>query len=248
MKILKYKKKKNGQYELMLESGEELSLYEDVILNFDLLLKKTIDEEDQENIFQMNQEYDVYYVALKSLKTRFKSVKELKDLLLKKQYPFEYVDKAIAKLLNQGYLDDTSFAKAYINQQMVTTSKGPLKIERELLDKGLSSDIIYRELTVFSKEEQLVKIEKVASRLIKSNRSRGGMVLRKKIIHDLQTLGYDVSVIEEGLGNVEFTDTKDIQNREYDKLYRRLSKKYSGRELEYKIKEKLYQKGLYYED
>ena len=92
------------------------------------------------------------------------------------------------------------------------------------------------------------KIKKVAGRLIKSNRSRGGMVLRKKIIYDLQTLGYDISIIEEGLSNVEFTDTKDIQKREYDKLYHRLSKKYSGRELEYKIKEKLYQKGLYYED
>ena len=74
MRILKYKKKKDGQYELMLESGKELSLYEEVILNFDLLLKKTIDEKDLERIFQMNQEYDVYYVALKSLKTRFKSV------------------------------------------------------------------------------------------------------------------------------------------------------------------------------
>lgn len=52
MKILKYKKKKNGQYELMLESGEELSLYEDVILNFDLLLKKTIDEEDRKIFFK----------------------------------------------------------------------------------------------------------------------------------------------------------------------------------------------------
>ena len=152
MKIKKYQKVSKNKYKIILEDDSYLTLYEDVILNFDLLLKKTIDEEDQENIFQMNQEYDVYYVALKSLKTRFKSVKELKDLLLKKQYPFEYVDKAIAKLLNQGYLDDTSFAKAYINQQMVTTSKGPLKIERELLDKGLSSDIIYRELTVFSKE------------------------------------------------------------------------------------------------
>ena len=248
MRILKYKKKKNGQYELMLESGKELSLYEEVILNFDLLLKKTIDEKDLENTFQMNQEYDVYYVALKSLKTRFKSVKELKDSLLKKQYPQEYVDRAIDKLLKQGYLDDSSFAKAYINQQLVTTSKGPVKIEKELLNKGVSSDIIYRELAVFSKEEQLEKIKKVAGRLIKSNRSRGGMVLRKKIIYDLQTLGYDISIIEEGLSNVEFTDTKDIQKREYDKLYHRLSKKYSGRELEYKIKEKLYQKGLYYED
>ena len=74
------------------------------------------------------------------------------------------------------------------------------------------------------------------------------MVLRKKITYDLQNLGYDVSVINEGLANVEFSDTKDIQKREYEKLYRRLSKKYSGRELEFKIREKLYQKGLYYED
>lgn len=248
MNILKYKKKKNGQYELMLESGEELSLYEDVILNFDLLLKKAINDKDRDKILKMNQEYDVYYVALKSLKSRFRSVKDLKELLLKKQYPEEYVNLAIDKLLKQGYLDDCSFAKAYINQQMITTSKGPLKIERELLDKGVSFDIIYRELAVFTKEEQLVKIEKIATRLIKSNRSRGGMVLRKKITYDLQNLGYDVSVINEGLANVEFSDTKDIQKREYEKLYRRLSKKYSGRELEFKIREKLYQKGLYYED
>ncbi len=232
----------------MLESGEELSLYEDVILNFDLLLKKSIDDKERDKILKMNQEYDVYYVALQSLKNRFRSVKDLKELLIKKQYPEEYVNMAIDKLLKQGYLDDCSFAKAYINQQMITTSKGPHKIERELLDKGVSSDIIYRELAVFTKEEQMAKIEKIATRLIKSNRSRGGMVLRKKIIYDLQNLGYDGSIINEGLANVEFSDTKDIQKREYEKLYRKLSKKYSGRELEFKIREKLYQKGLYYED
>ena len=232
----------------MLESGEELSLYEDVILNFDLLLKKSIDDKERDKILKMNQEYDVYYVALQSLKNRFRSVKDLKELLIKKQYPEEYVNMAIDKLLKQGYLDDCSFAKAYINQQMITTSKGPHKIERELLDKGVSSDIIYRELAVFTKEEQMAKIEKIATRLIKSNRSRGGMVLRKKIIYDLQNLGYDVSIINEGLANVEFSDTKDIQKREYEKLYRKLSKKYSGRELEFKIREKLYQKGLYYEN
>lgn len=232
----------------MLESGEELSLYEDVILNFDLLLKKSIDDKERDKILKMNQEYDVYYVALQSLKNRFRSVKDLKELLIKKQYPEEYVNMAIDKLLKQGYLDDCSFAKAYINQQMITTSKGPHKIERELLDKGVSSDIIYRELAVFTKEEQMAKIEKIATRLIKNNRSRGGMVLRKKIIYDLQNLGYDGSIINEGLANVEFSDTKDIQKREYEKLYRKLSKKYSGRELEFKIREKLYQKGLYYED
>lgn len=248
MKILKYKKKRNGQYELQLDSGKELSLYEEVILKFELLLKKNIDEGDLEQILLSNQEYDVYYVALKSLKSRFKSVKELRISLLKKEYPQEYVEKAIQKLLSQGYLDDRSFAKAYINQQMITTSKGPRKIEKELLDKGVSSDIIFSEISVFTKEEQLPKIEKVASRLLKSNRSRGGAVLKRKIVHDLQVLGYDISNIEEVLFKMDFSDTKDISKREAEKLYRRLSKKYSGKELEYKIKEKLYQKGLYYED
>lgn len=248
MKILKYKKKKNGQYELELESGEKLSLYEEVILKYELLLKKKVDEKEREKIFLSNQEYDVYYVALKSLKSRFKSVKDLRDFLLKKEYPQDYVDKAIQKLLKQGYLNDRSFAKAYINQQMITTSKGPRKIEKELLDKGVSSDIIYDELTVFTQDDQIEKIKKVANRAIRSNRSRGGAVLHKKIVHDLQTLGYDRSIIESVLSTLDFGDTKEIAKKEYEKIYRRLSRKYSGRELEYKIKEKLYQKGLYYED
>ena len=39
-------------------------------------------------------------------------------------------------------------------------------------------------------------------------------------------------------------DDNDIYKQEYDKLYRKLSKKYEGKLLEYKIKEKLYQKGF----
>lgn len=248
MKILKYKKKRNGQYELQLESGEELILYEEVILKFELLLKKKIEQSEKEKVLLCNQEYDVYYIALKALKNRFRSVKDLKELLLKKEYPVEYVEKAIDKLLKQGYLNDQSFAKAYINNQMITSSKGPRKIEKELLDKGVQSDIIFKELEVFTKEEQISKIKKIATRLIKSNRSRGGAVLRRKITHDIQMAGYDVSLINSVLSTMEFGDTKDIAKKEYDKLYRRLSRKYSGRELDYKIKEKLYQKGLYYED
>lgn len=248
MKILKYKKKRNGQYEIQLDSGKDLCLYEEVILNFSLLLKKNIDEEELDEILLSNQEYDVYYVALKSLKNRFKSVKELRISLLKKEYPVESVESAIHKLLSQGYLDDRSFAKAYINAQMITTSKGPKKIEKELLEKGVSRDIIVDELAIFTKDEQIIKIEKIANRLVRSNRSRGGIVLRKKIIQDLHNMGYSGSIVEDVLSSIDFGDTKDIAKNETEKLYQRLSRKYSGKELEFKIKEKLYQKGLYYED
>ncbi len=248
MKILKYKKMTNGRYKLYLDDGVELILYEEVILKYELLLKKDIDSNKLKEIGEFNLECDVYYVALKTLKSRFKSVKELRDNLIKKEYPIDLVEKAISKLLKQGYLDDRSFCKSYINNQIITTSKGPYKISKELINKGISKDIIDDEIVNFTEEEQLVKIKKIADRLIKTNRTRGGVVLKRKIINDLIHLGYNTTLINKVLDNLTFDNDKDLATREYEKIYKRLSRKYSGRELEYKIKERLYKLGLYYEE
>ena len=155
---------------------------------------------------------------------------------------------AVDKLVSQGYLNDRSYAKGFINNKMVTSNMGPNKIRKELLEHKISLDIINEELVVFEEEIQLEKINKVVDKLIRSNHTRGGFVLKKKIINDLVMLGYDVDLINRVISEYDFSNDKDMVKKEYDKLYKRLSRKYSGNELEYKIKEKLYQKGLYYEE
>ena len=246
LKIIKYKKSTNGKYKVYLEDGRELSLYEETILKFELLLKKEV--LDIPSINEYNLEWDVYYVALKSLKSRFKSAKEIRDLLIKKEYPIDLVDNAINKLIKQGYLNDDSFTKGYINNQIMTTSKGPFKIRRELIDKGISSLIIDENLDLFDDFLQLERIEKLASKLLKSNRTKGGSVLRKKITTDLVNLGYDSELVYKVLSKYNFNDTREIAKKEYDKLYKKYSRKYEGEELNYKIKQAMYQKGLIYEE
>ena len=248
MKIIKYKKTSKGKYKIFLDNESELILYEDVILKFELLLKKEIDDSSIFEINKFNQECDVYYVALDSINHRFKSIYDTKEFLLKKDYPIEMIDMAIDKLIKQGYLNDRSFAKSYVNNQIITTNKGPYKIRRELGEHRIDFDIIDQELLTFDVDTQIDKIKKVATRLYKSNRNRGGTVLKKKIVNDLVNLGYDNETILRVINEFDFSNNKDIANKEYEKLYKRLSKKYNGKELEYKIKEKLYQKGLYYED
>ena len=248
MKILKYKKTTKGRYKIYLDDGRELLLYEDVILKFNLLLKKEILEADIMEIELFNQECDVYHVGLDSINRRFKSTYDLKESLLKKEYPYELVEKAIDKLLKQGYLNDRSFAKSYINNQIITTNKGPYKIRRELSEHRVESNIIDEEIDVFDEDTQLEKIRKVSNRLYNSNRNRGGVILKKKIVNDLVNLGYDTSIVSKVFNEFDFSNDKDIAKKEYEKLYKKLSRKYEGKELEYKIKEKLYQKGLYYED
>ena len=248
MKIIKYKKGTKGLYKVELEDGRVLSLYEDVILKFDLLLKKEIFEEDFDSINKYNLECDVYYVALNSIKNRFRSVYELSELLKKKEYPEEYIDTAISKLIKQGYLNDRVFAKSYINNQMLTTNKGPLRIKRDLLDKKIDLNIINEEIEIFSEEEQKLKIEKLISKGLKTNISRGSFALKQKICNDIKLLGYDSSIVGSVVSKFDFEVNQDIAKKEYDKLYKRLSRKYSGSELKNKIRQGLYQKGLSYKE
>ena len=150
MKVIKYTKSKNNTYKILLDNDKELIYYEDVILQTNLLQKRKITEEDIQEMNKINLEYDVYYVALKSLKTRFKSIYEMKLFLLKKEYPEELITKAIDKLIKQGYLNDKMYAKSYLNEQLLTTSNGPYIIKRLLEEKKISEEIIKEVLEQFS--------------------------------------------------------------------------------------------------
>ena len=248
LKILKYKKLSSGRYKLELEDAQAVELYEETILKFELLLKKKFDYSKMLEILDYDKKWEVYYVGLRALKSRFKSTKELRDYLTKKDYSYDFVDMAIEKLLKQGYLNDELFAKSYINNQIVTSSRGPMKIANDLFNKGISQIIVNKEIAVFTEDLQFEKINKIIRMSLKSNRTRGGIVLKNKIINDLIVSGYDLSIINKVISDYEFDSNEEIAKKEYEKLYRKYSRKYSGRELEYKIKEKLYQKGLYYEE
>ena len=248
MKIIKYKKGTKGKYKVYLEDGTELQFYEDVILKYQLLLKKDIDDKTMIEADSYNQECDVYYIALHSIENRYKSVYELKVWLLNKEYPIDLVEKAIQKLLEQGYLNDRMFAKSYIHNQMVTTNNGPYKIERELLNKKIDSSIIQEEITCFTEEEQKIKVQKIIEKGLRSNHSRGGVVLKQKIYNDLKNYGYDISYINSVISQYSFQNTNEIAKKEYEKLYRKYSRKYEGEELKRIIREKLYMKGLSYEE
>ena len=246
MDIIKYKKQNNGIFNIYLEDGRVLSLYEEVILKYDLLLKKAIDMESIIEIEKENQKWDVYYYALKQLNRKAFSAEDLKLYLLHKEYPLSLVEDIINKLVEQGYLNDLVYARSYIHQQMITSLKGPLKIKQELYNKKISSDIIESEIDVFSEDDQKERINKIIQKKINENHSRGGFALKQKIVQDLKILGYDYYVFMPLIDNYSFSNNEEIAKKEYDKLYRKYSRKYGGVKLDRIIREKLYLKGLVY--
>ena len=247
-KIIKYKKGSRGKYKVYLEDGRELSFYEEVILKYQLLIKKEIDEETLIEADQYNQECDVYYVALHSIENRYKSVFELRMWLKNREYPDELIGKAIDTLKRQGYLNDLSYAKSYVNTQMITTHNGPYKIMRDLQDKKVDSEYIDEAISAFTDEDQEERVRKLIEKDIRSNHTKGGIVLKQKIYNRLKTLGYDISILNRMIEKYSFGNDTAIAKKEYEKLMRKYSRKYEGEELKRIVNEKMYMKGLKYEE
>lgn len=87
--------------------------------------------------------------AMNLLQSRDYTEKQLCDKLMQSGYGEEVVDAAIQYVKSYHYIDDARFAKSYISYRM--DSKSRRKMEIELLQKGVSKDVIE---TVFHELEQ----------------------------------------------------------------------------------------------
>lgn len=245
--IEKYTKLKDGNYKLKLDNNQELKIHEDLILKYNLLLTKKLDDTLIEKLYEEQKVYDIYNIALKYIKVRIRSEKELNIYLTKKQYSSSLIEKAIEILKKQGYLNDKNYVKAFIHDKIYLSNDGPIKIKEELRKNNIEDDIIDKNLNEFSEEIERERITKLISKQVKSNHNKSNLMLRKKIELNLTTMGYHKYLVVELLNKINMDD-KDIYKKEYDKIYKKLSKKYSGKELEYKINQSLYQKGFKKQD
>ena len=140
--------------------------------------------------------------------------------------------------------DNKNYAKSYVHNAIITTNKGPRKIEEELVKKGVASDDYLLALEEYNTSLEKEKIEKLISKKIKSNHNKSAKVLKQKLQLDLNNNGFSKDIIKEILNSTTIEENNDIAKKEYEKYYKKLSKKYSGKELEYKLKQKMYSLGF----
>ena len=86
MEIKSYKKCSNNRYEVSLSNGEKYKIYDDLILKYELLINKNINNKRLEELLDENKLYDAYYQAISYIAYKMRSKKEIKDYLKKKDY------------------------------------------------------------------------------------------------------------------------------------------------------------------
>ncbi len=94
---------------------------------------------------------NVREAALRYLSFRDRTSSELKKYLSEKEFPPEEVGETIEAFLECGLLSDEKYCANYV-RFAVEKGRGPLRIEKELRDKGIAVEDIRTELEAYFAE------------------------------------------------------------------------------------------------
>ncbi|MEI8175956.1 MAG: regulatory protein RecX [Candidatus Omnitrophota bacterium] len=92
------------------------------------------------------------FYALKVMNFRPRSVLELRDKLADKGFSPATIEAVTTEFGKKGLLDDTKFARVWIDSRMASNPKGESVLRRELKRKGVAEGVTERILADVNKE------------------------------------------------------------------------------------------------
>ena len=239
MEIKKFKKLKNNIYELELDNGSLVKLYDDVIVKYSLLINKKIDSKLLDEITKYNTSLDAYYLSLKYISKKLRCEKEIEKYLTKLEFNKDVIDKTISKLNKDGYLKHDIYIKSYINDIYNFNNYGPDKIIFNLRELGFNLN----EIEPYLEDKDFrSKAIKIIDKKVKANHKLSNYMLKQNISNYLINLGYPKDIFYDYVDNIKINN-KDILVKEASNYIKKYSKKYQNKELLYFVKDKLYKKG-----
>lgn len=242
MKVENIKLNKNGKYEVTI-NNEKYKLYQDVVIKYLLFSKKDIDEKLLSQIKEDNLFYENYYKIIKFINVKLRTENEIRKKLNTLNVLKKEQDSIIELIKKQGYLNDEIYIKSYINDKLNLSYEGPFKIKNYLLKNGFDEIIISKYLD-FDNEFWKERIGKIINKKIKTNKNYSKKMLIQKLSSELNNLGYSKDMYNTLLNNISFDDDS-IYEKEYNKIYNKLIKKYPEDKAKLLTKQKLYLKGFY---
>ena len=167
----------DGQYAFSLSLSAAVDLKKDGTIE-----TARIDELLREDAFSRS-----YNCALRYLTRRPRSINETRTFLVGKGYGADAVEKAIDRLVAQHYLDDTVYARLWIENRMRWRPRSAFALGFELRQKGVAHGIIETLLMDFDDDKAAWKAIKGPLRQWQNLERRQ---FKSKLFNFLKTRGF----------------------------------------------------------
>jgi regulatory protein len=182
-----------GRFELLVEGKSFATLSLDALERLQLAVGRSV-AGLEERIAAEAAQLKVYDRALNMLAFRARSSAELARALVRKGEEKEHVDRAVARLQEQGLLDDGAFAQSFTRAKVLGANQSRRRVQQELARKGVARDVSDAAIeTVFEEEgvDQRELVEQAARKKLRSLTKLEPAVRRRRLYAFLARRGYD---------------------------------------------------------
>ncbi len=157
MEITKIQALTKQKYRIFLDGESAFTVYKGELSRYHLEEGAVLPPEVYEELVNGVLKKRATLRAMHILERTDKTEAQLRKKLEESEYPKEAVESAIAYVTSYGYLDDRRYAKHYIEWKK--QGKGKARLKMELVQKGISREIIEEvlESTDFGETREMIR-------------------------------------------------------------------------------------------
>lgn len=133
----------------------ELAL--ELVSESELRSGEPVDEETLRRLADADEAWRAREAALRLLSYRARSRQEARRRLYQKGFPAEVVEPCVARLTEEGLLDDESFARTYVEETLRLRPRGRFGMVRKLQGKGVARELAERVVEEVMGEEEVTE-------------------------------------------------------------------------------------------
>ena len=197
MKItaIKAQVKREGRYSIFVDNKYAFSLSADSLLSAGIASGQELTETDLQAYKKLSSDDRAYGLTLEYVARRMRSEGELHDYFRRKKYEPDLAEYIFSKLKQAGYIDDMEFARRWVESRHLLKSTSARRLQLELQQKRVRSDIIQSVLAEDDTDER-----QVLRNLIAKKRKQSRYQDDQKLIAYLARQGFTYDDIKLALG------------------------------------------------
>lgn len=153
--------KKPGRYNLFLDHEFVCGVSEQTLIKWHLQKGGQLSEAEVTAMQHEDQLEQGYQLALTYLSYQLRTTAEVTRYLMGKEWTALQIEPILQRLTTQGYLNDKTYATAFVRTEMKVGHKGPQVIRQKLQQRGLSPEIIEQALFLDTTEDQRAALKKL---------------------------------------------------------------------------------------
>lgn len=122
-------------------------------------------------------------------------IKKVRDKLVQWETPSEFIDPIIEKLLEQDYINEERFSKAFVKDKFRFNHWGRIKIQTHLRALEISSENIAKAMEEINEDEYVEILDEIVEKKRKTIKKGTDYEIRAKLLRHALSRGFEYDLI-----------------------------------------------------